>query len=502
MATREDFTVDYLDNPRIIEIASPSTEVTMQDLVDTLRIEEEKFSGGSTFKHLINASGKESLGGGVSVGITTALQNALVAFEARTTPAETGTVTTGSSAPVAGKITFADTAADFVTAGVKRGSLVINFTDQSVADVVSVDNATTLTTKTLVNGIGNTYDINDVYHVFNIIQVNATGGNITAVDDMAGELDPLLPTAFTQVVRTSSSSATISSIEENTYFSVGGIHVDTTTSFSGTDFPNGTPAQRVNNLSDARIIADKFGITQFVLHSDVTLDQEYTQYQFDAAVFFPVVNLNSQDTMDGLIKGCEVTGTQVSRTTYKQCRLNNITDFEGFADRCEFIGTTILAEFGDGVSHDCFSHTTGGNIPVIDFNAGKETHISFNGHTGALILRNMDVASSPDSILNIKSGQVTLEPTCTQANIVIRGVLNIVDNSNGTNVDTLAVVEGWRTKLSQEILHNSYTLSDTNGLMTITLDDGTTITTTAYKDTAKTIPWDGNGSILGRDVFI
>ena len=213
MTTRTDVKVDFEDSPRIIEVASPSTEMTMQDLVDTLREQEDAFSKGLSHPKLIDASGKEPLGGGVSVGITTALQNALLSFEGRTTPAETGTVTTGSSTPVNGKISFIDTSADFVTAGVKRGSLVINFTDQSIADVVRVDSATQLTTKVLVNGVGNTYDVNDVYHVFNITQVNATGGNITAVDDVQAELDPLLPTAFTQVVRTSSASATIAELE-------------------------------------------------------------------------------------------------------------------------------------------------------------------------------------------------------------------------------------------------------------------------------------------------
>ena len=208
MASRNDLTFEYASSPRVAEIASPSVEIIMQDLVDTFRDAEYSWQGLS-FKKLLNASGKEDLGGGVKVGITASLQNTLVAFEGRTTPAETGTVTSNPGSLVTGRDSFIDTAAFFLVNNVARGSLVVNFTDQSIAEVVSVDAEDTLTTKTLVNGIGNTYDVADVYHVFNVIQCIATAGNLTAVDDLQASISAVLPTAFTQVVIEKSSSATI-----------------------------------------------------------------------------------------------------------------------------------------------------------------------------------------------------------------------------------------------------------------------------------------------------
>jgi hypothetical protein len=86
MTIRTDFSVDYLVSPRIITIAAPSLELTIQDLIDTIRdIEDNITSMG--YPKLLNASGKEPLGGGVFVGITASLQNALIAFEARPGPA-------------------------------------------------------------------------------------------------------------------------------------------------------------------------------------------------------------------------------------------------------------------------------------------------------------------------------------------------------------------------------------------------------------------------------
>jgi hypothetical protein len=213
MTTRTDVDMEFTSSPRVLEVRSPSTEFVMQDVVDTSRKLEDSFRGMS-FSHLIDASGKQDLGDGVLVGITVAEQDMKLAFEARTTPAETGTVTSNPGSPIVGRDTFVDTAADFVAAGVQRGSLVINFDDQSIADVISVDATDTLTTKVLVNGIGNTYGVADAYQVFNIIQMNAKGGNLTAVDAGQSPISPVLPTAFTQIVISGSSSATLSQINE------------------------------------------------------------------------------------------------------------------------------------------------------------------------------------------------------------------------------------------------------------------------------------------------
>ena len=85
MTARTDIIVDWYSSPRIITVLSPSTELSMQDLVDTARVLEEDINALDD-NHLVNAAGKEDLGGGVKVGITVTLQNAKIAFEARGGP--------------------------------------------------------------------------------------------------------------------------------------------------------------------------------------------------------------------------------------------------------------------------------------------------------------------------------------------------------------------------------------------------------------------------------
>ena len=88
MTIRADVTVNWSVSPRIITVDSPSTEITIQDLYDTLMSLESQFDAIDE-DHIIDAAGKEALGGGTTVGLTATLLNALLAFEARTGPTYT-----------------------------------------------------------------------------------------------------------------------------------------------------------------------------------------------------------------------------------------------------------------------------------------------------------------------------------------------------------------------------------------------------------------------------
>jgi hypothetical protein len=207
-------TYDLRRSPRIAEVAAPSVELLVQDYVDTTRPFESSFEAMS-HPFLVSAGGKDDLGGGKLVDITLTEEDLKLAFEARTDAAEAGQVTTGSTAPTPkGEITFTDTSADFDAAGVERGSMVINFTDRSIADVVEVVSSDTLTTRTLVNGIDNTFAVADFYQVFNVTQMVVQGGNVVGVDEFDASAAAILPTAFSQVVVTLSSSGTIAGLPD------------------------------------------------------------------------------------------------------------------------------------------------------------------------------------------------------------------------------------------------------------------------------------------------
>jgi len=210
VAFRNDISVSFHESPRIIEIAAPSIVLTIQDLYDTLRELEDDLLNMDD-KQTIIAAGKDTLGGGVEVGITATLQNAQVAFEGRTTALSSGSHTGATSTSI-----LIDSTATFIADGVTRGDVVHNLTDRSSTSVISVDSETQLTLRLLTGGTGNDWESGDVYDVFDVVQCNISGGNLVAVDAVGADLDPIFPTSYTQVVLTGSTSATISSQSQAT----------------------------------------------------------------------------------------------------------------------------------------------------------------------------------------------------------------------------------------------------------------------------------------------
>ena len=71
---------------RVITISLPDTEVTIQQLLNAIRDWEDEL-GNMEVARVTDASGKEDLGGGLSVGITLKLLNWKVKFADRSGPA-------------------------------------------------------------------------------------------------------------------------------------------------------------------------------------------------------------------------------------------------------------------------------------------------------------------------------------------------------------------------------------------------------------------------------
>ncbi len=452
MATRNDVTPDYYDSPRVLEVAAPSVEMTMQDLVDTARKLEDRFDGISWPK-LLNASGKEDLGGGVQVGITVTQQNTRLAFEGRTTPARIGTVTSVPGSPIAGRDSFIDTGADFVAANVARGSLVINFTDNSIAEVRRVLSATQLETKLLVNGTTNQYSINDDYQVYNIVQCNATGGNLVAVDDANLTIPSILPTAFTQVVLTASSSATQTESQDIQYASFnGGVTYDAVGGVAGTTFPAGTPRQPVNNWSDALAIAIQRGFVLFYIIGDATIgdgSEDFTQFTFQGqGPNITTMTLPSAPIFTNCVfRQAVITGTLDGNATIRDSVVEGLTFVSGVVVNCILNpGTLTLGGNETAIFINCASAVPGAGTPVIDF-GGSGQPLAVRNYSGGMRLINKSGGESASIDLN--SGQVIIDSDVTSGIIILRGIGKFVDNGTGAQIvdeliDSQRLSEVWQ----------------------------------------------------------
>ena len=210
MAVRSDVTVDFTVNPRIVTVLAPSTTITVQDLHDTLAtIESELWN--LKYKRLLSSGGKENLGGGEFVGVTTTMLDTQLSFQARSGILSSGTITTANSEGTS----LIDSGATFISDGVRRGSYVQNITDNSIASVLEVVSETELTLQALSGGTDNDFDLSDSYQVFGNVQCTVTGGNIVSVDDMNNEISAIFETFGVQVSSRASTSAALLSADSD-----------------------------------------------------------------------------------------------------------------------------------------------------------------------------------------------------------------------------------------------------------------------------------------------
>lgn len=420
---RPDVNVDFQPSPRVVEVSAPSVELTIQDLVDSLRVTEDSFSEGLSFDKLIDAAGKEELGGGVKVGITATLQNAQVSFESRTTPAIIGSVTTASGPAINNIQSLSDSSADFISAGIQKGSLVVNFTDNSVCDVYEVVSPTELLTKNLVNGSVNEFNNGDVYHIFNVIQCNITGGNLVSEDEDENPISPVVPSAFTQIVRTASSSATLQEQADIQYSSFnGGVTVDESSPYSGTDFPVGTPRQPVNNWTDALAIANIRGFPKFFIENSTSLNlgADYSGFIFcGQSKSTTLITLEPQAEITGAeFRNASIQGVLDGGNTLVDCSLLDIIYVNGFIERCIINSTITMTGVGQANILDCYSGVAGLATPTLDF-GGSGTSLAMRNYDGGLTVINK-TGPEPAS-LDFNSGQIIMHNSVTNGEIVIRG---------------------------------------------------------------------------------
>ncbi len=435
MVVRGDVTFTYSLSPRIITVDAPSTELTVQDLVDTIRDSEDEEINLED-RPLLSAGGKEDLGGSVSVGTTATLLDTVISFEARKVWTSAGTVTTGDAT---GR-NLIDAGATFISDGIVPGAWIVNFTDLSICSVLKVVSETELRTDVLGAGSDNQFDSSDVYRVMVVIQCEVDGGNAVAVDKTGVSISPILPTAGTQVIRSSASQATFRNsldIEHSSF--EGAVTVDQGNqrgfAVGGTIFPTGTIRQPCNNLTDAAIIALVRGFRVINIIGDVTMG---SGDNFDDFEFFgegPNATTFTIATGASVLR-CKfdsgtITGTLDGGNRLGNLQVGSISFVNGFVRDCTLIGPIIL---GGGVSATiirCEDGIIGGSSPEIDC-GGSGQDLAVRGYHGDLLITNK--TGTDDIEIDLESGVVTLDTTVTNGNIVVRGTGAVINNSTGTAV--------------------------------------------------------------------
>jgi len=433
-------------SPRVVLVAAGQDQIVMQDLHDTCA-EREARPNNIIHKRIISSAGKEALGGGVFVGITSTLLDALLAFEPNRSWVSTATVTTGDSLGV----TLIDSAGTLLTDGVGPGDWVINLTDGSLTSIITVESegqATML--RPLGAGSDNQFDIGDDIRILKVDQKSAAGGNLVSIDALGDTQDPVLPTAGNQVVRTSSSSATALEQLDVQHSSFDGAVLvdpnnDTGLAKSGTLHPAGTGRQPVDNFPDALAIASARGLKELrLLGTGLVM----------ASGDFRGLRIRGQFTVatelsvgaSSLVDGCEflsmtLSGTMDGSVLIKSCLLDAVDGLAGFVENSGLRGVLTMSGTDELHLVRCHDAIAGVGAPAIDC-GGVGNAIIIRDYQGAIAVRNK--SGSEEVSIDLMPGRLILESTVSGGDFIVKGVGPPVDNQSvgSVTVDEDGLVPG------------------------------------------------------------
>lgn len=438
-------------SPRLVTLPVATLSATVDDVQDTLQdMEDDELS--MPWPKLRSTSGGQDLGGGVTVGLTMELDNTQLAF-ARTASIESGTVTTADTLGV----TLTDSLATFVTNGVVRGDWVLNFSDQSVTEVIVVDSETQLTCNVLSDGTLDQFTFGDAYKVWNVSEAQLEGGNFVAIDSVDAALNPVFPTFGRFISKASASSSTstdAAALLRGTFN--GGVYWDATNGKAAiTDATiDGNEENQLLNQEDVYDQASSLGFTNMYLTGATTTIA--TGSSLEGHHFIGISPINTFVTIDTLsdttkciFENMNVGGIADSPVIVRQCIIRGATLQGGLRD-CTLRGVMILLA-GTSTFVDCIDgEVSPATEPSIDMTTAG-TQVTVTGYAGDLSIANCTDANSKNHIGG--DGRLTIDATCTAGTFTVFGNMDIINNG-GSAVVIINQTPAAKVKKLQYLIEN------------------------------------------------
>jgi len=250
--------------------------------------------------------------------------------------------------------------------------------------------------------------------------------------------DPDLQSSYTKADNAYVNLEPIRTIAETIEFA-GVVNIDTKGSgTAGTDYPIGTATTPSDNIADAKIIADREGINEYMIRGSVTLLENMTDTLFVGFGALESQVLTGGFDVDGSTFDHIKIGGDCSSSLIdiQHCEIGNVTNL-----KCRAIDTTISDDVtmsGNCTFIHCASDALLSNVPIIDFNSVSAISLRLSGHSGALEVRGITNGSNT-ATCDFLSGALTLHSSNTLGTIDVRGAVYLTDNSVGSSVATKGI---------------------------------------------------------------
>lgn len=206
------------------------------------------------------------------------------------------------------------------------------------------------------------------------------------------------------------------------------VWIDTENGTSGTTIGvNGIPSNPVDNVEDARTIADALGLRKYVLvgGSQVVLHVEHADW-YMKGIGRGIVSLNGKDVSDSLFEQLGILGVQggTGQLQVNNCLLQSVSNLNVIAINCGILGSCSVL----GTSNyfiQCFSVVDPTNIPdplphMVFSDPMSVIGVVFTAFQGTIDMKSMTPYHF--SYVTLGSGLVTVNSDCLGGTVTVKGV--------------------------------------------------------------------------------
>ena len=260
----------------------------------------------------------------------------------------------------------------------------------------------------------------------------------------------------------------------------GVIYINVDAEDSGDEYPYGTAGAPVNNALDAKLVGERYALTQFILNGDLVVPGgTFDDFTITGSAGSSIIADGNATFINGRIISCTISGNLGASSTgmeFIDCNISaELENLDGLFRGCMFSDNIRLKDEGQPVLVNCYSDCPPG-IPGIIFDFGDSSfsnNLDLRNFMGKIIIRNLNSVSKTAN-LGMGSGRVTLEDTCTAGTIGIAGLpyTALVNNSGpGLTVKTDLLLASHDT-LAEALATIAY-----NGMVIIDVQHGAPGTT-------------------------
>jgi hypothetical protein len=334
---------------------------------------------------------------------------------------------------------------------------------------VTVGGVTLARVVEIINGYTVTFE--DGQYAVNLVGSNNNIADVTNLNQVS--------------VRSSNSAGLVDTSLQNRLDYNGKIWLDVENGVPGQNHPTGTLASPVDNVADAKALAEKFDALEIhILPTSTTidLDLDVSALRFVSDSSTAHIDLVAgNDVTDASFYGCHLTGTANATRHWfgDRCYLadggaefgtvSELNGVQGVFFECFVDGEINIA--GSAMFFNCASGVAGMGTAVSA--GGACVEVQFRGYVGGLELH--DLVPGDSINVDMMPGRLVLDSSCTGGFVRVRGVGEPVeDSSSGVTLDSDGFMVSDDATLLRKFHTNRLETNPSTGLMTLYDDDDAT----------------------------